>query len=439
MTQDKNLVRAVGRWDLIALAINGVVGTAIFGLPASIAALTGPWSPLACLVSGGFVMLIVLCFAEAATLFVGTGGPYLYAREAFGNTLGLAGGWMMWLARATAFAANSNLMVSFVAYFVPQCSRGLPRAALLVGITGVLTSVNYCGVRRGALLGDVLAIAKLVPIVAFVVIGMFFVRPELFKGGFPVSQAAFSQAVLLYGYAYSGFEFAAIPAGEAKTPKRDLPVAMVAALLIAAALYSGIQFVCVGTLPGLATSQTAVADASAQFMGPIGGMFIALAALVSISGNLSALTLVAPRLTYALASDGLLPSWLAAVHSRYRTPHTSILLFAGLTLALALSGSFVTMLRISAVARIVPYALTCLAVPVLRRKYPEERERFRLKGGPVIPVLAVVLCIWLLTQSPAGDLLAAGAALALGFLFYGATLLWRRAHPAQKAASEDRD
>jgi amino acid transporter len=128
-------------------------------------------------------------------------------------------------------------------------------------------------------------------------------------------------------------------------------------------------------------------------------------------------------LTYALAADGLLPSWLAAVHGKYRTPHVSILLFAGLTLALALSGSFVTMLRISAVARIVPYVLTCLAVPVLRRKFPEERERFRLKGGPVVPVLAVVLCVWLLTQSPAGDLLAAGAALASGFLFYGATRL----------------
>lgn len=423
MTQETNLVRAIGRWDLIALAINGVVGTAIFGLPASIAGLTGPWSPLACLVSGAFVMLIVLCFAEAATLFEGTGGPYLYAREAFGNTLGLAGGWMMWLTRATAFAANSNLMVSFIAYFVPQCGQGLPRAALLVVITGTLTWTNYRGVRQGAMLGDALAIAKLLPIIAFVIIGSFFVRPDLLQRGFPVSHSAFSQAVLLYGYAYSGFEFAAIPSGEARSPKRDLPTAMITALLIAAALYGGVQFVCVGTLPGLAQSQTAVADASAQFMGPTGGMLIALAALVSISGNLSAITLVAPRLTFALANDGLLPSRLAAVHGRYRTPHVSILLFAAVTLALALSGSFVTMLKISAVARIIPYALTCLAVPVLRRKYPDIRERFRLSGGPAIPVLAVVLCVWLLTQSPARDLIAGGAALALGFLFYGITLL----------------
>ncbi len=429
LTNDTSLVRAVGRWDLVALAINGVIGTAIFGLPATIAALTGPWSPLACLVSGGVTFMIVLCFAEAATLFTGTGGPYLYAREAFGNTLGLAAGWMMWLTRATAFAANSNLTVSFIAYFVPQCGHGLPRAALLTGITAALAWVNYRGVRQGALLGDVLVIAKLIPLAAFVAIGMFFIRPDLFKGGFPVSQAAFSQAVLLYGYAFSGFEFAAIPAGEAKSPKRDLPVAMVAALLIAMGLYCGIQFVCVGTLPGLAKSQTAVADASAQFLGPVGGIMIALAALVSISGNLSALTLAAPRLTYALAADGLLPSALGVVHAKFRTPHASILLFGGVTLALALSGSFVTMLRISAVARIVPYALTCLAVPVLRRKLPDAPERFRLKGGPAIPLLAVVLCVWLLTQSPAGDLLAAGAALALGFLCYAGTRLSRRVKP----------
>lgn len=381
-------------------------------------------------------MLIVLCFAEAATLFVGTGGPYLYAREAFGNGLGLAGGWMMWLTRATAFAANSNLMVSFVAYFFPECAAGVPRAVLLVGVTGLLTWINYRGIRQGALLGDVLAIAKLLPIVMFVVMGMFFVDRRLFETGVHPSHASFTQAALLYIYAYSGFEFAAIPAGEAKSPQRDLPVAMITSLLIAVALYTGIQYVCVGTLPDLVHSHTAFADASARFMGPVGGMFIALAALASISGNLSGITLVSPRLTFALAEDGLLPSCLAAVHSRFRTPHISILLFGVLTLGLALHGSFEGMLKISAVARIIPYALTCLAIPVLRRKYPNDAKRFRLKGGPVIPALAIVLCIWLLSQSPARDLAAAGVALAAGYVLYGGTVLYnrRRKLKAQSAA-----
>jgi len=435
MAEQTKLIRVVGRWDLIALAINGVVGTSIFGLPASVAALAGAWGPLACLFSGATVMLIVLCFAEASTLFVETGGPYLYARKAFGEAVGLAGGWMMWLARATAYAGNSNLMVSFVAYFIPMCGQGIPRVMLLVGVTSALAWINYRGIRQGALLGDVLAMAKLLPLAVFVTMGFFFMDPKLIHTGLHPAGTNFGQAALLYVFAYGGFEFAAIPAGEARFPQRDLPVAMISSLLIAAALYAGIQLVCMGTLPNLAQSQTAVADASARFLGPVGGMLVALAALSSIFGNLSAITLVAPRLTYALAEDGLLPSWLAALHPAHKTPYVSIFLFAVLTLWLALSGSFIGMLKISAVARIIPYGLTCLAIPFLRKKYPQEIRRFRLKGGPVIPVLALLLCFWLLSQSPARDLLAAAVALAAGYALYGGNLLHRRRKSQARSAA----
>lgn len=426
MAEQTKLIRAVGRWDLIALAINGVVGTAIFGLPASVAALAGAWSPLACLLSGAIVLLIVLCFAEAATLFSGTGGPYLYAREAFGEPVGLAAGWMMWLARVTAFAANSNLMVSFVAYFIPACARGVPRVALLLGATAFLAWINYRGIRQGAVLGDILATAKLLPLVVFVAMGIFFIDPKLLYAGGAPSTTGIGQAALLYLFAYSGFEFAAIPAGEAKSPQRDLPIAMISSVLVAAALYSGIQLVCSGTLPNLARSQTAVADASAVFMGPLAGTIVALAALSSISGNLSAITLVAPRLTYALADHGLFPSPLSALHRMHRTPYVSILLFSGLAFLLASGGSFVGMLRISAVARTIPYGLTCLAIPFLRKKYTRDAGLFRLRGGPAIPILAVLLCFWLVSQSPARDLVSAAIALGAGYALYGGTLLARR-------------
>ena len=186
-------------------------------------------------------------------------------------------------------------------------------------------------------------------------------------------------------------------------------------------LYTGIQTVCVGTLPNLANSRTAMADASARFLGSLGGKIIAATALVSIAGNLSGMALISPRLTYALGEDGLLPSALAATHARYRTPYVSILLYGLTTAALALSGSFVALVRISAVARIMPYILTCLSLPVLRRKYPDVRDRFRLKGGAAIPAVAVALCAWLLFQSQWNDIRAAGIALTAGFLLYAST------------------
>lgn len=418
MHRDTRLIRAVGRWDLTALAINGVIGTAIFGLPASAAHLTGPWSPVACLVCGLVLLPVVLCFAEASSLFAGTGGPYLYAREAFGDLLGFAGGWMMWLARVTAFAANVNLLVSFLGYFLPWATMGLPRTSILILTVAVLTGINIRGVKQGALAGDILAGAKLVPLFAFVALGLFAVDPRLFSGGAIPGKAEFGQTVLLYLFAFTGFEYAAIPAGEALSPKKHLPWAMLISVSVACILYTGIQIVCVGTLPGLERSQTAIADAAAAFWGAAGGQAIALTALASILGNLSGMALISPRLTYALAEDGLLPSGLRAVHEKYRTPYVSILLYGAATLGLALSGTFVGMVRISAVARILPYALTCLAVPALRQRYPHESERFRLRGGPLIPALAFIVCVWLLWQSPWKDALAAAAALAAGLLFY---------------------
>jgi amino acid transporter len=426
LDRDPKLIRAVGRWDLTALAVNGIIGSSIFALPASVAQLTGSWSALACLMCAGIVLLIVLCFAELSSLFSGTGGPYLYAREAFGDTTALVAGWMMWLARVTAYAANSNLMVSFVAYFVPALKAPVPRAIFLTATSVFLAWVNIRGVRHSAYVGDILAAVKLVPMFAFVAIGIFFIDSRLIDFAPEPTSGDFGQAVLLYIFAFTGFEFAAIPAGEAVAPKKHLPLAMLSALGIAAILYTGIQVVCLGTLPGLERSQTAMADAGERFLGSVGGQIIAITALASISGNLSAMALVSPRLTYALGRDGLLPRGLAAVHPRYHTPYVSIVLFAILTLVLALSGTFVGMVRISSVARIITYVLACLALPVLRRKHREDPDRFRLRGGYAIPAMAIVLSLWLLSQSQRRDALTAGAALAAGFVLYRATLLWRR-------------
>ncbi len=425
MAEGNRLVRAVGRWDLTALAVNGIIGAGIFGLPANAAILTGSWSPLACFLCACIVLMIVLCFAEVGSLFVGTGGPYLYSREAFGDPMGLVGGWMIWLARVTAFAANSNLMISFLGYFLPVVNNVWPRAVGLTLIVAFLTWINVRGVRQGAIVGDILAIAKIIPLLFFVVVGLFFVDWNRLELGSQPAFANMGQAILLYVYAFTGFEYAAIPAGEAVSPKKHLPGALLTALGIAALLYTGIQAVYVGTISGFTHSQTALADASAQFLGAAGGGIIAVAALASIGGNLSGMMLVSPRLTYALAQDGLLPSPLATLHGRYRTPYVSILLFGVLTLGLAVSGTFAGLAQLSAVARIIPYMLTCLALPVLRRKFPSETDRFRLRGGYAIPTVAVALCIWLLAQGKAYDALAAGIALGVGFTLYLATRLWR--------------
>src|SRR5262245_4643259 len=158
---------------------------------------------------------------------------------------------MTWLARVTAWGANSNLMISYLGYFAPGIRVGTARAATLALIAALLTAVNIRGVRQSARLGDALAAAKLVPMILFVVVGFFFLDRRLVNLAALPNYGGFTQVIVLHIYAFTGFEFAAIPAGEAVAPKRHLPSAMLGALALAAFLYTGIQIVCLGTLPNL--------------------------------------------------------------------------------------------------------------------------------------------------------------------------------------------
>src|SRR5881628_1020707 len=159
------LIRGIRRWDLVAMVINGIIGAGIFGLPSKIFSLVGPYSLVAFLVCAAIVTLIILCFAEVGSRFEKTGGPYLYASEALGPVVGFEVGWLVWLTRVAAFAANCNLLVSYFGYFWPAATSGSWRAAVIVGIVVSLTIVNVTGVRNAALFGNIFTIGKLIPIV----------------------------------------------------------------------------------------------------------------------------------------------------------------------------------------------------------------------------------------------------------------------------------
>src|SRR5882672_7305123 len=147
-TSEAGLIRGIRRWDLVAIAINGIIGGGIFGLPAPVFKLIGSYSLIAFAVCAVVVTLIILCFAEVGSRFDETGGPYLYAREAFGPTVAFEIGWLIWLARLTAFAANCNLMVSYLGYFWPGATTNLWRPAIIGIVVVSLTAINILGVRQ---------------------------------------------------------------------------------------------------------------------------------------------------------------------------------------------------------------------------------------------------------------------------------------------------
>jgi amino acid transporter len=425
-TSEAGLIRGIRRWDLVAIAINGIIGAGIFGLPSKVFSLIGSYSLIAFVVCAVVVTLIILCFAEVGSRFDQTGGPYLYAREAFGPTVAFEVGWLIWLARLTAFAANCNLLVNYLGYFFPTATNPYWRAAVITIVVLVLATINVVGIRQAALVSNVFTIGKLIPIIIFIAIGLFFLQPHAFALGPRPTTGAFSQSVLLLIYAFTGFEMAAIPAGEVRDPKKQLPHALLIAIGVVAFLYILIQIVCVGTLPELAQSQKPLADAATRFMGTAGGAIISAGAIISITGNLNILVLSGSRVPFAMAEQRQLPSLIARIHPRFATPHVAILITAGLMLVLTLKSSFVAALTISAIARLLTYGATCISLPVFRRRSDAPPAGFHLRYGTVIALLALALAVWLLANSTWQEARVAAIAAAVGLLIYLAYWMYSR-------------
>jgi basic amino acid/polyamine antiporter, APA family len=340
------LIRALGRWTLTALVINSTIGSGIFGLPSVVAGYLGRESPFAYLVAAAGIGIIVACFAEVASQFGAAGGPYLYAREAFGRFVGIEAGWLLWLVRLTAAAAAANLFTNYLAEFWPAEREPFHRLAALAILIGFLAAVNVCGVKSGAGVSNVFTVAKLAPLIAFGIGGgIYLLRahsaiPETISGsvGFPVRN--WLKAVLVLMFAYGGFEGAVIPMAEATDPKKDIPFALFVGLGATALLYCTIQYVVVRALPSAAATDRPLALAAGQLWGTLGSTLISVGALICLYGYLSAQMLHTPRLTFALGESGDFPLFFARIHPRFRTPHISILIFAGIVWVLAAAGNF---------------------------------------------------------------------------------------------------
>jgi len=424
------LVRALGRWDLTSLVVNSVIGSGIFGLPAILLGLVGGLSPLAYLAAGAGMAVIIVCFAEVASRFREAGGPYLYAREAFGQFVGLQIGWIAWLVRLTSAGANSNLFVVYLGELWQPANEPVVRIVLLTSMFGFLAVINYRGVRHGALLSDLFVVAKLVPLAVFILVGLFFLRGENFQLAKAAGLSDWSQALLLLVFAYGGFEQVLMPASEAREPKRDMPFALLTGLAVVATVYLLIQVVVVGTLASGAVTERPLAMAARGFLGVAGAWLLSVGALISTYGWMSGGILAAPRLTFALGERGDFPAFFAAVHPRFRTPHVSILLFVGLSWALAVAGTFAWNVTLSAVARLLTYAATCVALLVFRRRF-SEAPVFRAPAGTVLALLGIGFCVVLLLRMGRAELIILGVTMALG----GATWLWARRRVSPPAAS----
>ena len=414
---DAGFIRAIGRFDLTAAVVNGVIGSGIFGLPAILAATAGTLSPLAALVAAGGIGLIALCFAEVASRFREHGGVYLYSRAAYGPLVGFEVGWLLVWTRLLSAAANLNLFVLYLAELWPEVAGGAPRAIVMTGLAGTVAVMNVVGVQSAARAIDFFTIAKLLPLALLIVLGL----PHL-DAQTVASQAVrapdWSESVLVLMFALGGFESALLPAGEMRDPRRDVAFALLTGLAVVSVVYLLVQVVVIGTVVHAAGSSAPIADALAALLGPVGLFLGILGAMVSLVGWMTGAFLGQPRVIHAMADRGELPRFLAGVHSRFRTPAPAILLFAGVSLALAFAGNFAANATFAAIVRMVYYGLTCAALIVLRQKGGEP-PGFRLLGGPVIALLAVGFCAWLLATRSFEQAWILAVLILAGLPFYG--------------------
>lgn len=416
LAERTELVRAIGRWALTAAIINSVVGSGVFGLPSALAGFAGTWSPLTVLVAGALIFASVLCFAEVGSRFDGAGGPYLYTREAFGPAIGFQVGWLHIWTRLISCAAVLNVLSGYLTPLVPWTGTSVGRASVMIFAMALVTVINVLGVRQAAWTVNGFTIAKLLPLVLVIVLGCL-----SFDGTIAATQAVaeprWAEAVLLLMFGYGGFESGVVAGSESKDPKRDTAFALIVAMIVITAIYSLVQVAVIGVLPNAAASKAPVAETLGQLLGPVGLTIGSLAVIISVYGWLTGYSLMSPRIYYSMAARGELPSTLAQVHARFRTPYIAIIVNSVIGLGLGLASNFAQLATFGAISRLGIYIATCAALIKLRKTMGEPTG-FRAPGGIVLALVGIGFCIWLLSTRSFAQAWFLPIVVALGFAIW---------------------
>jgi len=420
-TADKSLIRGIGPWALTAFAINITVGAGIFGLPARIQALVGNYSIVVLIVCGLLMALIALCFSEVGSRFERSGGPQLFASIAFGPVVGFTAGWLLWVSRLGTCGAVSNLLVDYGATVWPPLVRPLARAVTISTLAFVYTWINVRGIRQTAAVSTVFTVSKLFPLIIFAAVGIFFVEPHALTLGSVPRVTDASTAILLAAFAFFGFDATTVIAGEVRNAPRSVPFAILLSVGSLVVLYALIQLVCVGTLPKLAVSQRPLADAATMFFGAWGSSAVAAAAVIACAGGFGASMTAATRLLFAMSDQRQLPSALARVHPGFRTPAVAIIVTAGALWLFALSGSFIYLVKLTLIARVSVYAITCVTLVVFRHSNSAPEASFKAPGGEAVAYASALLCVLFLASSSMRELLDVAVAMVIGLTIFGAT------------------
>ncbi len=418
---DHQLIRAIGVPGLTANIVNSTIGAGIFVLPALVAKGLGSAAPVAFVCCAVAMVLFVTCFAIAGSRVSLTGGLYAYVEVAFGRYVGFLAGVLYGITALGAVAGVVNVLVNSIAVIAPFLGVGVMRVIVMIAVYGLLVGINVRGVRGGAGAVTVVTLAKLLPLLLFICAGIFFIHPaNLTWSAWPSSKAVGDNVILLI-FAFVGIEVALIPSGEVKNPARTVPRSAYLALVVTTIIYITIQLVAQGTLGSdLANYKDApLAEAAAKFLGNIGRTILIAGATISAFGFVTSDILSSPRMIFAFGRDGALPAFFAHVHPRYRSPDVAIITYAVLAFSLSVTGTFEQLAVLSNVAVLLMYLLCCAGCWFLvQRDVRTEGQPFNFPGMKIVPALAIIAIIWILSHATVREFAVNGVLLALASVVY---------------------
>jgi len=420
-SQKAQLIRGIGTIGGAFLVLNGMIGAGIFALPSAVAGRAGVLSPWLFVGAGLLIILVVLAFAELGSYFRDSGGPALYSTTAFGPIVGFGTSWIYYVSRIASISANSHAMALYLGSVWAWFDTSMGHSVVVIVVISGLTLINVLGVKDGIRTLGMFTFFKVIPLLMLILLGMQFVSPDLlFPDYLPTIEDPGGTMLLLF-YAFIGFESILMTAGETQNPRRTIPNAMVKTVLFITTLYFLIMLVYVAVLPDDLDSGATLADVARKIVGPVGAIVIALTAVFSIGGNLACSVLSGSRLTLSMAEQHLLPQWFGTIHEKYSSPAHSIIFLGGISIAIALSGSFVKLAIASSLTRLIVYSVSIAALPIIKKQADPEvaATAFKLRGGYTIPVLALGLCVWMASYSSLESWKFVGGLLAVGLVLFG--------------------
>ena len=413
--------KKLGFWSIVLLGINGIIGSGIFLLPNKAMAIIGPASLLVMLFDMFLVLAITFCFAEASGLFKENGGAYIYAKEAFGDFIGYEVGFLSWATRIIAFSTMSVGFATALGGLIPSLNTDMMKNIIISVIFIVLAVINLLGIKLYEVIQNLATIAKILPFILFIGMGIFYIEPVNFTPLVPngvYTPGSFGAAAVMLFFAFTGFESLAVAAAEMENPQKNLPKATLITIFTVSAIYILLLACAIGIMGyELADTTAPVQAAFTRIAGAFGTTIVAAGTLISIGALCIASSFITPHSGLALAEQHMLPAFMAK-RNRFGAPYWCIIVSTIVAMLIGYTGGFAFLASISVVSRFSQYIPTCLSIMVFRKKMPDAPRVFKIPFGPVIPVIALLVSFWLLAQAKPQQLLIGFGAAIVALPFY---------------------